>query len=85
MELGLAYLDDSVDGDRGAADPVPANRSLLVSWPRWVNFRCRIPGLLRGDQAGRPLVGRSVLWIRSNSSTWTCSSSSDAAKGCLSS
>jgi len=30
---------------------------MLVSWPRWVGFRRRIPGLLRGDPAGQSLVG----------------------------
>ena len=56
VEPGLADLDDSVGGDRGAADAVPANRSLLVSWPRWVVFRCRIPGLLRGNSARQSLM-----------------------------
>ena len=31
VESGLADLDDAVPGDRGAADSVPADRSLLVS------------------------------------------------------
>ena len=61
MEPGLAHLDDSVDGDRGAADAIPANRADLVSWPRRVGFRCLLPGLRRGDPAGKPWWGRSVL------------------------
>ena len=56
VEPGLADLDDSVDGDRGAADAVPADRADLVSWPRRVCFRCRLPGLRRGDPAGQALV-----------------------------
>ena len=56
VEPGLAHLDDSVGSDRGAADPVPANWSLLVSWPRWVGFRCRFPRPLRGDPARQSLM-----------------------------
>lgn len=33
MELCLPDLDDSVGGDRGAADAIPADRTDLVSWP----------------------------------------------------
>ena len=57
MEPGLTDLDDAVGGDRGAADAIPADRADLVSWPRRVGFRCRIPGLLRGDPAGQSLMG----------------------------
>ena len=55
-EPGSAHLDDSVGGDRGAADPIPADKADLVSWPRRVGFRCRIPVLLRGDSAGQTLI-----------------------------
>ena len=57
VEPGLADLDDAVGGDRGAADVIPADGADLVSWPRRIGFRCRIPRLLRGDPAGQSLVG----------------------------
>ncbi|KQV06429.1 hypothetical protein ASC63_02995 [Leifsonia sp. Root112D2] len=53
VEPGLPHLDDSVPGDRGAADAVPADGPQLVLGPGWVGFRCRIPCLLRGDSAGQ--------------------------------
>ena len=62
MEPGLADLNDSIGGDRGAADAIPANRADLVSWPRRVCFWRRLPRLLRGDAAGQSSVGSlSVL------------------------
>jgi hypothetical protein len=52
VEPGLPDLDDSVGGDGGAADAVPADWSLLVSRPRRVGFRRCRPGLGWGNPAG---------------------------------
>ena len=49
MEPGLPHLDDAVACDQGAADSLPADGALLVSWAGWVGLRCRIPRL------GRPV------------------------------
>jgi hypothetical protein len=55
VEPRSASLDDAIGGDR-RADPVPADRSLLVLWPWRVGFRRRLPRLRRGNPAGQSLV-----------------------------
>ena len=56
VEPGFANLHDAVDGDRRAADPIPANWSQLVARSRWVGFRRRVPRLQRRDPSGQSLV-----------------------------
>ena len=61
MEPGLPHLDDAVACDQGAADSLPAEEALLVSWAGWVGLRCRIPRLDRGDPARQSLMGAFVV------------------------
>lgn len=57
VEPGLSNLNDAGDGDRRAANSVPANGSYLVSRPGRVGFRGRLPSPKRGDPAGQSLMG----------------------------
>jgi hypothetical protein len=68
VESGLPDLDDPVACHGGAADPVPADRAVLVAWSERIGFRCRFPSLQRRDPARGCLSSQRnrVWWKRSS-------------------